>query len=86
MRYSRIPLAGLFLCCVLPAQTAAPRAEGVALQEVTFSFGELDPGLGAAHVIVADKRRGKPLFGYQGPLRLKVATDEAPVRGVRLLA
>jgi hypothetical protein len=53
--------------------------------EVVFSLGELDPGLGGAHVIVADRRDGKPLFGYQGPFRLVVATDKAPARSVRML-
>jgi hypothetical protein len=36
-------------------------------------------------VIIADKRDGKALFGYQGPLRLVAATDKAAARGVRLL-
>jgi hypothetical protein len=53
--------------------------------QVVFSLGELDPGLGGARVIVADKRDGKPLFGYQGPLRLVVATDKAPARSIRML-
>jgi hypothetical protein len=53
--------------------------------QVVFSLGELDPGLGGARVIVADKRDGKPLFGYQGPLRLVVSTDKAPARSIRML-
>ena len=53
--------------------------------QVVFSLGELDPDLGHAHVILADKRDGKPLFGYQGPLRLVVATDVHAARSVRML-
>ena len=53
--------------------------------QVVFSLGELDPGLGGARVIVADKHDGKALFGYQGPLRLVVATDKAPARSIRML-
>ncbi len=53
--------------------------------QVVFSLGELDPGLGGAHVVVADRRDGKPLLGYQGPFRLVVTTDKAPARSVRML-
>jgi hypothetical protein len=50
-----------------------------------FSLGELDPDFGNAHVLVADKRNGAPLFGYQGPLRLVVAGDKHGARSVRML-
>lgn len=53
--------------------------------EVVFGTGELDPGLGAANVLVADKRDGKPLFEYQGPLRLVVPADKEGARSVRML-
>ncbi|HWC00832.1 MAG TPA: molybdopterin-dependent oxidoreductase [Bryobacteraceae bacterium] len=53
--------------------------------QVVFSLGELDADLGGARIIVADKRAGKPLFAYQGPLRLVVATDKRPARSVRML-
>lgn len=53
--------------------------------QVVFSLGEIDPDLGHAHIIVADKREGKPLFDYQGPLRLVVVTDGRPARSVRML-
>jgi hypothetical protein len=53
--------------------------------QVVFSLGELDADLGGARIVVADKRAGKPLFAYQGPLRLVVATDKRPARSVRML-
>jgi DMSO/TMAO reductase YedYZ molybdopterin-dependent catalytic subunit len=52
---------------------------------VVFSLGELDPELGATRVIVADKRDGKPLFEYQGPVRLVVPADKEGARSVRML-
>lgn len=52
---------------------------------VVFSMGELDEAFGAEKIIVADKRDGKPLFGYQGPARLVVPSDKAGARSVRML-
>jgi hypothetical protein len=53
--------------------------------EVVFSMGELDAEFGNEPIIVADKRDGKPLFGYQGPLRLVCPNDKAGARSVRML-
>jgi DMSO/TMAO reductase YedYZ molybdopterin-dependent catalytic subunit len=53
--------------------------------EVVFSLGELDAAFGNEMVLVADKRDGKPLFGYQGPLRLVCPNDKAGARSVRML-
>jgi DMSO/TMAO reductase YedYZ molybdopterin-dependent catalytic subunit len=53
--------------------------------QVVFSLGELDPTLGGLHVLVADKRDGKPLFEYQGPARLVLPNDKAGARSVRML-
>jgi hypothetical protein len=52
---------------------------------VVFSLGELDPDLGGARVIVADKRDGKSLFEYQGPFRLVIPADKEGARSVRML-
>ena len=52
---------------------------------VLFSLGELDPDFGATRVIVADKRDGKALFPYQGPVRLVLPADKAGARSVRML-
>jgi len=53
--------------------------------QMIFSLGELDPDFGNAHILVADKRNGEPLFGYQGPLRLVVGGDKHGARSVRML-
>jgi DMSO/TMAO reductase YedYZ molybdopterin-dependent catalytic subunit len=53
--------------------------------QVVFGIGELDAAFGNAQIIVADKRDGKPLFGYQGPLRLVCPNDKAGARSVRML-
>jgi hypothetical protein len=53
--------------------------------QVIFSLGEIDAEFGNEAVIVADQRDGKPLFGYQGPLRLVCPNDKAGARSVRML-
>ena len=55
--------------------------------QVLFSVGELDQSNSQPNtsILVADKRDGKPLFEYQGPLRLVCASDKAGARGVRML-
>jgi DMSO/TMAO reductase YedYZ molybdopterin-dependent catalytic subunit len=52
---------------------------------VVFSLGELDPDLGGTRVLVADKRDSKPLFEYQGPVRLVIPADKEGARSVRML-
>jgi DMSO/TMAO reductase YedYZ molybdopterin-dependent catalytic subunit len=53
--------------------------------EVVFTIGEIAPEFGNESILVADKRDGKPLFGYQGPLRLVCPADKAGARSVRML-
>jgi DMSO/TMAO reductase YedYZ molybdopterin-dependent catalytic subunit len=53
--------------------------------QVVFTLGELDAAFGNEQVLVADKRDGKPLFGYQGPYRLVCPNDKAGARSVRML-
>jgi DMSO/TMAO reductase YedYZ molybdopterin-dependent catalytic subunit len=53
--------------------------------QVLFALAELDPAFGNETILVADKRDGKPLFGYQGPLRLVCPNDKAGARSVRML-
>ena len=52
---------------------------------VVVGLGELDPDLGGSRVIVADRRDGKPLFEYQGPVRLVIPADKEGARSVRML-
>jgi hypothetical protein len=53
--------------------------------QVLYSLAELDPGLTQGKFIVADKRNGKPLFDYQGPLRIVAGTDKEAARSLRML-
>ena len=52
---------------------------------MVFTLGELDAAFGNEQILVADKRDGKPLFGYQGPFRLVCPNDKAGARSVRML-
>jgi DMSO/TMAO reductase YedYZ molybdopterin-dependent catalytic subunit len=53
--------------------------------EVVFTLGEIDTEFGNTQILVADKRDGKALFGYQGPFRLVCPKDKAGARSVRML-
>ena len=53
--------------------------------EVVFSMGEIDPEIGATRLFVADKREGKALFAYQGPVRLVATTDKKEARSARMI-
>lgn len=79
--------AGLSLTKKMPGKELAGYvlAEAKDGYEVVFGVGELVPNLGGAKVLVADKRDGKPLFEYQGPLRLVVPGDKEGARSVRML-
>ena len=53
--------------------------------QVVFTLGEIAPEFGNSTVLIADKRDGKPLFEYQGPVRLVCPNDKAGARSVRML-
>ncbi len=53
--------------------------------QVVFTLAELAPEFANETIVVADKRDGKPLFGYQGPFRLVCPNDKAGARSVRML-
>jgi hypothetical protein len=53
--------------------------------QVIFTLGEIDAEFGNESIVVADKRDGKSLFGYQGPFRLVCPNDHAGARSVRML-
>ena len=52
---------------------------------VVFTLAEVAPEFANESILVADKRDGKPLFGYQGPFRLVCPNDKAGARSVRML-
>jgi len=53
--------------------------------QVVFSLAELDPGFTANDIIVADTIDGKPLFDYQGPMRIVAPHDKRGARSIRML-
>jgi DMSO/TMAO reductase YedYZ molybdopterin-dependent catalytic subunit len=53
--------------------------------QVVFSLAELDPGFTSNEIIVADTIDGKPLFDYQGPLRIVAPHDKRGARSIRML-
>lgn len=50
-----------------------------------FSLAELDPAFTGSQIIIADTIDGKPLFDYQGPLRIVAPHDTRGARSVRML-
>lgn len=53
--------------------------------QVVFTLAEAAPEFANEPILVADKRDGKALFGYQGPFRLVCPNDKAGARSVRML-
>jgi DMSO/TMAO reductase YedYZ molybdopterin-dependent catalytic subunit len=53
--------------------------------QVVFSLAELDPAFTPNEIIVADTIDGKPLFDYQGPLRIVAPHDKRGARSIRML-
>ena len=53
--------------------------------QVVFALAEVDESFANETILIADKRDGKPLFGYQGPFRLVCPNDKAGARSVRML-
>jgi hypothetical protein len=53
--------------------------------QAVFAIAELDPAFTDNDITVADTVDGKPLFGYQGPLRLVAPKDKRGARSVRML-
>jgi DMSO/TMAO reductase YedYZ molybdopterin-dependent catalytic subunit len=53
--------------------------------QVVFSLPELDPAFTSNDIIVADTIDGKPLFDYQGPLRIVAPHDKRGARSIRML-
>jgi DMSO/TMAO reductase YedYZ molybdopterin-dependent catalytic subunit len=76
------PLGGKLRGGALASYVLAKAQDGY---QVVFALGELDAAFGNAKILIADKRDGKPLFGFQGPLRLVCPDDKAGARSVRML-
>jgi hypothetical protein len=76
------PLGGQLRGKALASYVLAKAHDGY---QVVFTLGEIDAQFGNEQIIVADKRDGKALFGYQGPFRLVCPHDKAGARSVRML-
>jgi DMSO/TMAO reductase YedYZ molybdopterin-dependent catalytic subunit len=76
------PLGGQLRGKALASYVLAKAHDGY---QVVFTLGEIDAQFGNEQIIVADKRDGKSLFGYQGPFRLVCPRDKAGARSVRML-
>jgi hypothetical protein len=50
---------------------------------VVFALAELDPSIGARHVLVVDREDGNPLSASDGPYRLVVEGEVRPARWSR---
>ena len=50
-----------------------------------FSLAEVDPAFTRNDIVVADTIDGKPLFAYQGPVRLVAPKDARGARSIRML-
>jgi DMSO/TMAO reductase YedYZ molybdopterin-dependent catalytic subunit len=53
--------------------------------QVVYTLTEMDPSFTSNKIIVADTINGKPLFAYQGPLRLVVPGEKKGARSIRML-
>ncbi len=82
LKKAGVPLGGQLRGKALASYVVAKAHDGY---QVVFTVGEIDPAFGNEQIIVADKRDGKPLFGYQGPYRLVCPKDKAGARSVRML-
>lgn len=90
-RCEGVPLTALLAKAGLPAGEAL-RGKALSLAVVAiatdgyavpFTLGELDPALGNAGAVIADRCDGKPLDAKVGPLRLIVPGEARPARSER---
>jgi len=68
-----------------PSMATDVLAEAADGYRVVFSLGELDSGILASEVIVADTMDGAPLGAKQGPFRIVAPHEKRPARWVRML-
>lgn len=53
--------------------------------QAVYGLAEADPAFTASELLVADTIDGKPLFDYQGPMRVVAPHDKRGARSVRML-
>ena len=67
LKRAGVPLGAELRGNAVASYVVASAADGY---QVVFSLAELDPAFTSNQIMVADTIDGKPLFGYQGPLRI----------------
>jgi hypothetical protein len=82
LKKAGVPTGGKLRGKALSTYVVAKAHDGY---QVVYSLAELDPDLTQGRFIVADKRNGKALFDYQGPLRIVAGNDKAAARSLRML-
>lgn len=82
LKRAGVPLGGELRGDALATYVRASASDGY---HVVFSLAELDPAFTGSEIIVADRVDGKPLFAYQGPLRIVAPRDRRAARSVRML-
>ena len=82
LRRAGAPLGRELTGAAVASYVVASAADGY---RAVFSLAELDPAFTGSEIIVADTVDGKPLFEYQGPLRLVAPHDTRGARSVRML-
>lgn len=82
LRMAGVPLGGQLRGNMVSSYVLASASDGY---QALFAIAELDPAFTAEDILVADTIDGKPLFAYQGPLRLVAPKDLRGARSVRML-
>ncbi len=77
-----VPLGERLRGGALSSYVVATASDGY---RVVFSIAELDPAFTRSEIIVADSVDGKPLFAYQGPVRIVAPKDTRGARSIRML-
>lgn len=82
LKMAGVPLGGQMRGNMVASYVLASAADGY---QALFAIAEMDPAFTAEDILVADTIDGKPLFEYQGPLRLVAPKDMRGARSVRML-
>src|SRR5262245_502618 len=82
MKMAGVPLGGQMRGSAVATYVLASASDGY---QALFAIAELDPAFTESNIVVADTVDGKPLFEYQGPIRLVAPKDLRGARSVRML-
>lgn len=82
LKRAGVPLGGELRGNAMASYVLASATDGY---QVLFSLAELDPAFTSNDIVVADTLDGKPLFAYQGPVRIVAPKDARGARSIRML-